>query len=170
MLNTYLTSRVKRKHYKCVSNRNNLNETYILGNVLRAETTKVLHITLFPLLMVHNNICATAISCKNIYKHCTRYPNCTEDCIWKLKSCYKKTDAGRYCYTQTAEVIIYVTVLQQKRTKKTYQISHLSQRPWPSAPASAAAKPTLRFSASWRNAQRQSSGFGRTSSPCAERR
>ncbi|XP_044046828.1 uncharacterized protein si:dkey-45d16.4 isoform X4 [Siniperca chuatsi] len=55
----------------------------------------------------------------------------------------------------------------QKKTARKWQ--SFQQRPWPSGPASAAARPTLRFSASWRNAQRRSNGCERRSLPCAER-
>ncbi|XP_033949362.1 uncharacterized protein [Pseudochaenichthys georgianus] len=55
----------------------------------------------------------------------------------------------------------------QKRTARRWQSSQ--QRPQPSSPASAAARPTLRSSASWRNAQKPSSGYERRSFPCAGR-
>lgn len=54
-----------------------------------------------------------------------------------------------------------------KKMKKKWQRIHRHQ--WPSGPASAAARPTLRFSASWKNAPRPSRGYERRNLPCGGR-
>ncbi|CAK6953390.1 uncharacterized protein si:dkey-45d16.4 isoform X1 [Scomber scombrus] len=57
------------------------------------------------------------------------------------------------------------TKYQQNQKKTVKKWLNFQRRPQPSSPASAAARPIQRSSASWRNAQRQNNGCGRRSLP-----